>query len=226
MKFGAIVVDGRNKIGGHVASKNRAGAYLRTKVTPVNPRTESQLDARSRLSNQAQAWRGLTQAQRNSWNNAVNDYKKTDIFGDIKVPSGFNLFVKLNSNLALIGEASLTDAPAPVSVPSVTSFALTAIGSTHALTGDIAPDTNPAGNTLLAKATSQISAGKNFVKSEYRVISVEVTNTSGAIVLTTAYTAKFGAISQVGSKVFVELYYINQVTGQSSKPFSASAVIV
>jgi len=39
MKFGAIVVDGRGKIGGHVASKNRGGAYLRTKVTPSNPQT-------------------------------------------------------------------------------------------------------------------------------------------------------------------------------------------
>ena len=28
MKWGALVVDGRGKIGGQVASKNRAGAYL------------------------------------------------------------------------------------------------------------------------------------------------------------------------------------------------------
>ena len=39
MKFGALVVDGRNKIGGQVASKNRAGAYLRNKVTPSKKRT-------------------------------------------------------------------------------------------------------------------------------------------------------------------------------------------
>ena len=34
-KFGAIIVAGSGKINGFVASKNRAGAYLRTKVTPV-----------------------------------------------------------------------------------------------------------------------------------------------------------------------------------------------
>jgi len=32
--FGAIVVDGRGKLGGHVASKNRHGSYFRTKVSP------------------------------------------------------------------------------------------------------------------------------------------------------------------------------------------------
>ena len=50
IKFGAIVVDGRNKIGGHVMSKNRAGAYMRTKVSPVNPRSLDQMSVRSRLS--------------------------------------------------------------------------------------------------------------------------------------------------------------------------------
>jgi len=34
--FGAIVVDGRGKLGGHVASKNRHGSYFRTKVSQAN----------------------------------------------------------------------------------------------------------------------------------------------------------------------------------------------
>jgi hypothetical protein len=42
MKFGAIVTEGRGKIGGHVASKNKSGAYLRTKVTPVNRQSVAQ----------------------------------------------------------------------------------------------------------------------------------------------------------------------------------------
>ena len=37
IKFGSEVVDGRGKIGGHVYSKNKGGAYKRTKVTPSNP---------------------------------------------------------------------------------------------------------------------------------------------------------------------------------------------
>jgi hypothetical protein len=47
--FGAIVVDGRGKIGGHVMSKNRAGAFMRTKVTPINRKSSFQTGVRSRL---------------------------------------------------------------------------------------------------------------------------------------------------------------------------------
>ena len=36
----AIVADIRNKLNGSVFSKNRYGAYVRTKVTPVNPQTD------------------------------------------------------------------------------------------------------------------------------------------------------------------------------------------
>jgi len=64
IKWGAIVVDGRNKIGGHVASKNRAGAYLRTKVTPVNPNTGYQAGVRNTLSTLSSGWRALEEAQR------------------------------------------------------------------------------------------------------------------------------------------------------------------
>jgi len=84
IKFGALVVDGRGKIGGHVASKNRGGAYLRTKVTPVNPQTSFQNAVRNRLTAFAQAWRGLAASQRAAWNSSVSDFSKTDIFGDIK----------------------------------------------------------------------------------------------------------------------------------------------
>ena len=97
IKFGAIVVDGRGKIGGHVASKNRGGAYLRTKVTPTNPQTTFQSAVRNRLTAFSQGWRGLTQAQRDAWNAAVSNFSKTDVFGDIKQPTGLNLYVKLNS---------------------------------------------------------------------------------------------------------------------------------
>ena len=122
MKFGAIVTDGRGKVGGHVASKNRAGSYLRSKVTPVNPRSLSQVNVRQRLSTLSIAWRGLTASQRLQWNRAVENFAKTDIFGDLRNPSGFNLFQRLNNNLLSTGSAQINVPPTPVAVPSLTSL--------------------------------------------------------------------------------------------------------
>ena len=113
MKWGALVVDGRGKIGGQVASKNRSGAYLRTKVTTVNPRSTSQISVRNRLAGLSQGWRGLSAANRAAWNGAVADFAKTNIFGDLVNPTGFNLYQRLNNNLLRIGESALSTPPHP-----------------------------------------------------------------------------------------------------------------
>jgi hypothetical protein len=68
-KFGAIVVDGRGKINGFVASRNTYGSYFRTKVTPANPNTTAQALVRGQFTAVSQAWRGLTSSQRLGWFN-------------------------------------------------------------------------------------------------------------------------------------------------------------
>ena len=98
-KFGAIVVDGRGKIGGHVASKNRSGSYFRTKVTPVNPQSARQSAVRATLSSFSASWRGLNQNRRDAWNSAVGSFTKTNVFGDTVTPTGKNLYTALNANL-------------------------------------------------------------------------------------------------------------------------------
>lgn len=91
IKWGAIVVDGRGKLGGHVFTKTKSGATMRTKVTPVNPQTAAQASARSRLGGNSQAWAGLTEDQRSSWNALASETSKTNIFGDQYFPSGKKL---------------------------------------------------------------------------------------------------------------------------------------
>lgn len=225
MKFGAIVVDGRNKIGGHVASKNRGGAYLRTKVTPSNPRSVSQVNTRARLSGISSSWKGLTDAQRESWNSAVADYKKTDIFGDIKVPSGFNLYQKLNNQLVLVGADRIDVAPAPVAMPGIVATAATAVAATGVVTVTVDPAAVPSDMSLVIKSTPQLSAGKSFVKSEFRVLGVHITPVAGVCTLTAAYAAKFGAPNQVGSKIFFEAYLVSELTGQVSQKSQIVAVV-
>lgn len=225
MKFGAIVVDGRNKIGGHVASKNRAGAYLRTKVTPVNPQTSYQLAARAALTGFSQGWRGLTQAQRDSWNAAVGDYQRTDIFGDLKSPTGLNLFVRLNRELDLIGVASISVPPLPSAVGAIvsTSVAAAAGAGTIVLTNDGAV---PASTSIKVYATPAVSPGKSFVKSEYRCIGSFAAAEASPIDIQALYDARFGAVGTAGQKIFVKIVPVNATTGQVGQASQVSTVIL
>jgi len=225
IKWGALVTDGRNKIGGHVASRNGAGAYIRTKVTPLNPNSESQSGVRASFSGRAQAWRGLTEAQRLTWIGAVLNFVSTDIFGDKITPSGFQLYMKLNSNITAIAESVLTDAPTPASVFSFTTFSATYTIDTHVLTA-IFTAAIPATDKVIISATAGVSVGKKFVKSEYRQIGVMDDSDTTPFDFTALYTAKFGAIPAVGLKIFVKVKPVCIATGQSGLARSSSAVII
>ncbi len=205
LKFGAIVTDGRGKIGGHVASKNRSGAYLRTKVTPSNPNTVAQAQARGILASLSQAWGQLTDSQRKGWNEAVKEWGTTDIFGDIKNPSGINLFVKLNANLSSIGHPFLSDVPAKGEVPQTIIVSATLNRATGVL--EIYFNSNSAdGCQALVRATPTLSAGVSFVKSQLRVIGYSVVST-GFVVLSGNYGAKFGTPS-VGANIYVSVQFV------------------
>jgi hypothetical protein len=223
IKFGSLVVAGSGKIGGHVASKNRGGAYLRTKVTPSNPNTASQAGARNRLATIATAWRGLTDAQRLQWNGAVTGFKGTDIFGDIKNPSGFNLYQMLNNNLTLTGVANINVPPLPVALPAITTGVVAAAHG-GALTVTFTSDPSVIASVIAVFATPAQSQGKSFVKSEFRFIGLMPAVVAHATTLTTLYNAKFGAVGAAGEKTFIKLMQISNVTGQAGIPVIYSAI--
>lgn len=224
LKWGALVVDGRGKIGGQVASKNRAGAYLRTKVTPVNPQTSFQLGVRNRLTAFSQAWRGLTQSQRDAWNAAVSDFARTDIFGDLKNPTGFNLYQRLNNNLSVIGQAGISVPPLPAPVGAIAVTGVSAAEGADNLT--IALDAAvPAGTYCKVFATAPQSAGKNFVKSEYRLVAILDPAEISPYDLKAEYVAKFGSIGAAGQKIFVKIEPVNGTTGQTGTPSQASGIV-
>jgi hypothetical protein len=222
-KFGAIIVDGRGKIGGHVASKNRGGSYLRTKVTPANARTSAQLAVRNFFTQLSQAWRSLTQEQRDAWNAAVTDYSRTDIFGDLRNPSGINLFQRLNNNLLQIEEAVINEPPLPVEVANVVIDGLTAAVGTPAMSITLT-DSVPNDTTLVVLATAPMSAGKSFVKSEFRRIGSFAAGSTSPQSILSEYVAKFGSTGAIGQKIFVKVFTVSTVTGQTGSASQVSVI--
>lgn len=224
-KFGAIVTDGRGKIGGHVASKNRSGSYFRTKVTPVNRQNAAQTVVRNRLSGLSQNWRGLTEAQRAAWNAAVSDFAKTNIFGDIVNPTGFNLYQMLNNNLTRIGEAAISVPPVPSAITDIVIgiLSVAAGAGTMSLAYTVGGD---AGSEIEVWATPPVSPGKSFVKSEFRLVTSFASNDASPLNMAAAYALKFGSLTgSAKMKVFVKTVAINKTTGQAGVPQIASAII-
>ena len=225
IKFGMMMTDARGKLGGHVFTKAKSGATIRTKVTPLNPRTSAQSEARSALGSNSQAWRMLTETQRLAWNSAAQEVSKTNAFGDTYFPSGKNYFTAVNNNLRNVGGAVLENPPALVEMPGLTSVEVDFDLLAEQL--DIAP--NFVGNSidavLVCNATSGQSAGRYNFSGKYRKFDYfALTGLPSNTLLFDRYVSKFG-VPSAGQKVSFEFYLVNQTTGQVSPRVTATVLL-
>lgn len=214
IKFGMMMTDARGKLGGQVFSKNRGGAYVRTKVTPSNPRTTDQQTNRAILGSLSQGWSALTEAERLSWNSAVGNWLTTNIFGDSIKPSGKNLYIKLNKNLAYSGQATILNAPDKVEMPILNFSSVTVDTAVEKI--NLVFNAVPAGFRLSVSATPNLSAGTYNFKNQLRTIFSSATAGFTPNAIYAAYIAKYGT-PVVGGNVQFELKIVAD-NGQLSVP--------
>lgn len=220
-KWGALIVDGRGKLGGHVASKNRNGSYLRTKTTPVNPQTSFQTAVRAAFGVFSQQWSGLSAALIAAWNNAVSDWSTTDIFGDLKNPTGKNLFLRLNQQATQAGYPSFTAVPAKA---EMVEGVITGVSI-----GTVTSELDPAGRytgadaRVMVYATPILSAGTSFVKNKLRLIYTQLGTDFDTADAYAAYVARFGAPT-VGANIKIGIRYC-LANGQVSPMQTITAVV-
>lgn len=222
--FTAIVADMRNKLNGTVFSKNRYGAYTRTKVTPVNPQSTAQQLVRQYFGSHAQAWRGLTEAERQSWIDGAGQFPMFDVFGNSKILSGQALYNRLNTNLTTAGASPIATCPAPVAIPLNVITSATAAAGAGTLSVAFAASPVPADFALVIMATPPVSPGINFVKPKYRIISIQAAAATTPLALGAQYASVFGSLI-AGQKVFVKGFLISTTTGQRGVESSTSDII-
>jgi len=225
IKWGALVTDGRGKVGGTVLTRGRSGAVMRNKVTPLNPQTASQSASRNRLTSFSQAWKGLAQAQRDAWNAATGDYPRTNVFGDTVYPTGKNLYTMLNANLNLIGVAAILVPPVPEAVAAMDSITPAMAEGADTASLVFGPSPVPAGNVFLIRATAGMSPGREFVSSELKYIDFLDAADTTPEDFKAAYQAVFGSVPAAGLKVFIEVVGVNKVTGLMGTPLRGSCIV-
>lgn len=212
------------KVNGTVFSRNRSGAYVRSKgvikfkagseladsvnLSGPTVQTGSAQGAQiSILSTLSKKWGGvLTGDQRIAFNNAVDSWQRTDVFGDLKTPTGFNLFTRLNATqLSLLQHVSGLMVPVPpINTPPLALIPLIGVvdavfsitmGDATASPDPIVPNMilfggNPNGVMglseqmgFLIEMTRPMSAGKSKVfDSDFRQVRVDASTnrTTGA----------------------------------------------
>jgi hypothetical protein len=204
---------------GTTSSRNRFGQYQRNRATPVQPRTPAQLNQRALMATNAAAWRGLTDAQRAGWLSLGAMISRTDSLGQSYTLNGFMAYCSVNNNKVAAGDAAVSDAPAIVTPPDLLTLTLTLTAASVSAAFTATP--LGAGVRLFAYVSPQASAGRKF-NGDYRLLSVSAAALASPMVLTTAYTAKFG-VPVVGNRIFFS--FVTYKGGFQGSPFNVAQVV-
>lgn len=223
IKYSALVSDARGKLNGSVASRNRYGNYLRNKMTPVNRRTSFQQANRAIFGAMSAHWNAISEAQRTAWRNYANDNPYTDIFGDQKTLQGNSIFtgintLLLNAGLPALDIPDLTDVDLPHITLSIETLSPTAFDI------EISSNTTDA-EKIVVYATPPVSAGKMFLKNDYRIVaSLDVADfVANEYDFLQDYTARFGAPVD-GSRIGVGIVQVAS-NGKHSIMESVSEIV-
>lgn len=221
-KMGMFMVDARGKVGGHVITKNRQGQAVRTKVTPVNRRSNSQQNNRSRFTSLSQNWRALTQVQRDAWNSAAGDAKRSNIFGDSYSPTGKNFYMIVNENLLLTG-GSVISVPPDINSPVAPLTFLAPTNTTAAQSLSFTATPSGADTTLVIEATRPLSPGVSSPGSAFRVITYFTGSQASPLDTFNAYVNVFGS-PVAGKKIFWRIIPISEISGTRGTPLQVSDI--
>jgi len=215
--------------GGHTFTKNNV---VRRRVVPTNPQTAQQSLVRTAFAFLTTAWSGLTEVQRNAWEDARNDsyWLIPDPLTGVgrKANSGKSLFILVNFNLLQVAD-QLNDPAVVTTSPSSSepndSFLISAVvadDSSNTLT--VTYTQAGSEEVLLVKSTPPVSPGTmrlTSVKSDLRDSSAIL----GASPATVA--GKAGIYTgQTGQKVFYQIWAIHTTTGKKRLVSSDATTIV
>ncbi len=174
MKFkSALVTQASGSIGGFTAGSNKGGLYLRARAIPTNPNSTAQQEARSAMTESVNVWTSvLTAAQREAWRTYAANTPVVDVFGDAKLLTGQQMYIRSNSPRLRQSKASVPAGPTTFNLGLFTAVSFTV---SEAAPNDIVVTFTAAdawANAVGAHLFIGISRGQNpsrdFFKSPFR----------------------------------------------------------
>ena len=198
-------------VAGQTSSRNRFGQYRRSRAIPVNPNTTAQQAARDDFSAASQAWRGLTQAQRDAWAAYAATRPRTNSLGQTIYLTGHQTFVALRSLMAAVGLALPTLPPAGAS-PELTTMAVTNVTAT-AFAATAMPTLVPAATAVQIQTSPPLSPGREF-NGDFRTVLVAGATQSAEIDVNDM-TARWGTLA-VGQKFFLRARPVSIAGGEGA----------
>lgn len=124
VKFTALVSDMKGKANGSVFASNSGGTYFRTNKWGGGRKSIDWNKNKNAFADLSSSWKSLTEAQKEAWKDARTLYPTTNAFGEPRIPTSFELYMRLNGTLQAAGLDTITVPATPRSMPQVANIEL------------------------------------------------------------------------------------------------------
>ena len=196
---------------------------LSVKSRPTGPTTNAQVVRRASMAKITKSWKQLTNEQMQDWDRLAEHASSASVLGQKTEISGLNLFIRLNVNRAMAGEALLSSAPeSNVAVPNV-EFTQVVVTPDLVVLGGVKHE--PAPLKLVVKMSVSQSAGVSNGWSKTVIITPGMEDDWGEADVTHLYLKTIGVEPVPGEKVFVEAYWMDTSTGFAGLAARESVIV-
>ena len=198
-------------------------SILSLKCYPTGVATGAQLVRRASLKKISKSWVTLTNEQRQEWDRLAEHATGASSLGQRAELSGLNLYVRLNANRVMAGEAIMATAPAgQVAVPNV-EYSTVGVTPQLVVFGGIKHESAP--YKMVVKMSGSQSSGISNGWSKTVIISSEVEDDWGEADVTRLYLKTIGVEPTPGQKVFIEAYWLDTSTGFAGQVYKDSVIV-
>ena len=212
----------RGSAGDVTARVSQGRQVLSARTIPSKDKTPAQAVSRNRLSKISRSYKKLSDGQMKAWAALAEKMKGISTFGQAAELTPHNAFVRINSNLQMVGEPMLEDAPAYINdVPEVLYEDLWISPDMIVFTGLEQPSED---HVLVFKMTSALSPGVSSGWGQTVIITPGMSPDWGDADMTALYTSVMGVAPQAGKKYFCEFYWLDKKTGFTGESMAISAV--
>jgi len=215
-----VYTEASGSIGGVTYSRNRGGAYTRSRTVPVNPNSPEQQAVRGLVATLTSTWGNvLTAGQRDAWDFYAESVPLPDALGEPRNPGGLGMYVRCNVPRLQTTLARIDDAPGVFDLGVFTNPSVDSVDAA-ADTIDVAfTNTDPwataVGGGMLVYASRPKNPTINYFKGPYRFAGLVA---GAAVAPTSPATVDLPFPVVVGQRIFVQLRF-SQVDGRLSLPF-------
>lgn len=210
------------KQGGSVWATNQGGLYFRNNKFYGKVPKMGQVGSRANMAYISGLWRQLPPTNQIEWTNAGPDFPTTNIFGDARIPTGYELFMRLNLNIVKFGNTLLSSPPSPSSFPAYGPLEWAVLDATHVSINF--PYTVPANEYVMVWGAYPKSAGVNKIPTSWKFFGYQSPVGATNINLISSYRSFFPAPAN-DQKIFLKTSYLFGLTGIQGAVEYSSAIV-